>query len=83
MKFSLSETILDNKEFIAACSAMLFGTGFGLLGCVVLNKVLNKHVLTTCNRNLNEIVVLKTIVGDSYGCVSRKVLQGPAEALKP
>ncbi|MFN9901587.1 MAG: hypothetical protein ACK55Z_22950, partial [bacterium] len=36
MKFSLSETILDNKEFIAACSAMLFGTGFVLLGCVVL-----------------------------------------------
>ncbi len=63
--------------------ATLFGAGIGMLGCIVLNKSINDNVLKTCNRNLNQIIYIKTAVGDSYGCVSRMVLNGPPAPIKP
>lgn len=85
MSFSrnLSEAINDHRELIYAYTAVLFGVGAGMFFCVALNKVLNNHVRKTCNTRLNQIVMLKTAVGDSYGCVSKMVLYGPPAPLKP
>jgi len=84
---SLSRTVVnavnDHKELVYAYTAVLFGTCIGLLACIAANKILNKHVKATCNTKLNQIVVLKTAVGDSYGCVSKLVLYGPPAPLKP
>jgi hypothetical protein len=84
---SLSRTVVnvvnDHKELVYAYTAVMFGTCIGLAACIGLNKILNKHVIATCNTNLNEIVRLKTAVGDSYGCVSKMVLHGPPAPLKP
>jgi hypothetical protein len=63
--------------------ATLFGAGIGMLGCIALNKSINDNVLKTCNRNLNQIIYIKTAVGDSYGCVSKMVLNGPPAPIKP
>jgi hypothetical protein len=63
--------------------AIAIGTGIGLLGCVALNKAINHRVLKTCNQNLNQIIYIKTAIGDSYGCVSRMVLNGPPAPIKP
>ena len=63
--------------------AAIFGMAVALLGCITLNKVMNQHVLETCNQNLNQIIYMKTALGDSYGCVSKKVLHGPSAFIKP
>jgi hypothetical protein len=57
--------------------------GAALAGAIALNKVMNHHVLETCNRNLNQVIYMKTALGDSYGCVSRMVLNGPPASIKP
>lgn len=84
---SLSRMIVNfidnNREILPAYLAIVFGTGIGALGCVALNKAINKHVLETCNRDLYQIVYIKTAVGDSYGCVSKMVLNGPPAPIKP
>lgn len=63
--------------------AGILGMGAALLGCIALNKAMNEHVKNTCNPNLNQIIYMKTAVGDSYGCVSKKVLHGPSAFIKP
>jgi hypothetical protein len=63
--------------------ACVFGIGTGLMGAVALNKAINQRVLSTCNSNLNQIIYIRTAVGDSYGCVSKMVLQGPPAPIKP
>ena len=70
-------------ELVQPLLAIGIGTGVGLLGCVALNKAINARVLKTCNQNLNQIVYMQTALGDSYGCVSRKVLYGPPAPIKP
>jgi hypothetical protein len=84
MKNNRMFSALDSqRECLPAYIAVLLGTSLGFLGCIVLNKALNNHVLKTCNRNLNQIVYLRTAVGDSYGCVSKMVLNGPPAPIKP
>jgi hypothetical protein len=73
----------DHREALPASLAIIFGVGIGGLGCILLNKAINKRVLTTCNTNLYQIVYVKTAVGDSYGCVSKMVLNGPPAPIKP
>ena len=51
--------------------------------CVALNKAANNRVLKTCNQDLNQIIYVRTFIGDTYGCVSRAVLQGPSAPIKP
>ena len=51
--------------------------------CVALNKTINERVLKTCNQDLNQIIYVRTSIGDTYGCVSRAVLQGPSAPIKP
>jgi len=63
--------------------ATIGGMGIAVLSCIALNKHINHQVLTTCNQNLNQIIYIKTAVGDSYGCVSRMVLNGPSAPIKP
>lgn len=87
LTMSISQRIVnfidDQREMTPVYLAYIFGIGFGGLGCIFLNKAINNHVLTTCNRNLNQIVYIKTAVGDSYGCVSKMVLNGPPAPIKP
>ena len=85
MSFSkkLVDAIQGNRDLMNAYIAIMLGIGCGMLGCIALNKAMNKHVLATCNTKLNQIVELKTAVGPSYGCISKKVLHGPAYPLKP
>lgn len=80
---SLSSVYDDHKEIIHAYTAIFLGTCIGFVACIGLNKVLNEHVTKTCDTRLNQIVTLKTVVGDSYGCVSKTVLHGPSAPLKP
>jgi hypothetical protein len=61
----------------------VFGMGAALFGAIALNKVMNHHVIKTCNRDLYQVVYMKTAVGDSYGCISRMVLNGPPAPIKP
>ena len=63
--------------------AAIFGMGFALLGCIALNKGMNQHVLETCKQDLNQVIHMKTALGDSYGCISKKVLNGPSAFIKP
>lgn len=79
-RFNLSYGQID---LISTYVAIIMGVGIGALGCVALNKAINDRVLKTCNRNLNQIVYMKTAVGDSYGCVSKMVLNGPPAPIKP
>ena len=87
LTMSFSERIvklIDEQRYsFPAYIAILLGTGIGGLGCIALNKAINNRVLTTCNRNLNQIVYIKTAVGDSYGCISKMVLNGPPAPIKP
>lgn len=84
---SLSRMIVNfidsNREALPSYLAVLFGVGLGGLGCIALNKAINNRVLTTCNPKLYQIVYIKTAVGDSYGCVSKMVLNGPPAPIKP
>jgi len=73
---------MNHQAFNNALFAVL-GMGAALAGAIALNKVMNQHVLETCNRNLNQVVHMKTALGDSYGCVSRMVLNGPPAPIKP
>lgn len=70
-------------NLVSALLSIVFGAGSGALFCVAVNKAINDRVLTTCNQNLNQIIYIRTAVGDSYGCVSRAVLQGPPAPIKP
>ncbi len=72
-----------HREQLPAYVGITLGMGIGGLLCVGLNKAINARVLATCDSNLYQIVSLKTAVGDSYGCVSRKVLSGPPAPIKP
>lgn len=72
-----------HREELPVYIAMTLGTGIGGLLCVSLNKAINARVLETCDRKLNQIVYIKTAVGDSYGCVSKMVLNGPPAPIKP
>jgi hypothetical protein len=73
---------MNQQAFNNTLFAVL-GMGAALAGAIALNKVMNQHVLETCNRNLNQIVYMKTALGDSYGCVSHMVLNGPPAPIKP
>lgn len=75
--------IESQRESFPAYIAIMLGTSLGFLGCIGLNKAINHRVLATCNRNLHQVVSIKTVVGDSYGCVSRMVVSGPSASLKP
>lgn len=70
-------------NLVSSCLAGVFGIGGGLLMCVALNKAINNRVLKTCNQDLNQIIYVRTSIGDTYGCVSRAVLQGPSAPIKP
>lgn len=70
-------------NLVSSCLAGVFGIGGGLLMCVALNKAANNRVLKTCNQDLNQIIYVRTFIGDTYGCVSRAVLQGPSAPIKP
>jgi hypothetical protein len=84
MKHTRMFNLIDSqRESFPAYIAIILGTGLGFLGCIALNKVLNHTVLSTCNRNINQVVYIKTAVGDSYGCVSKMVLSGPPAPIKP
>lgn len=76
--------IIDEQRYsFPAYIAIIMGMGIGGLGCIALNKAINDRVLKMCNRNLNQIVYMKTAVGDSYGCISKMVLNGPPAPIKP
>ena len=70
-------------NLVSSCLAGALGIGGGLLMCVALNKAINERVLKTCNQDLNQIIYVRTSIGDTYVCVSRAVLQGPAAPIKP
>jgi len=79
----VSDFVYVQRELLSAYLAILMGVGIGGLGCIALNKAINARILKTCDRNLNQIVYIKTAVGDSYGCVSKMVLFGPPAPIKP
>lgn len=63
--------------------AIVIGIGSGLISTVAASKVINNHVLSTCDQKLNQIIYIRTILGDTYGCVSKAVLYGPPAPIKP
>jgi len=73
----------NNRDFTPPMLAVLGGIALGGLGCIALNKAINARILKTCNRDLYQVVYIKTAVGDSYGCVSKMVLNGPPAPIKP
>ena len=75
--------IESQRDSFPGYIAILVGTALGFLGCIALNKAINHRVLATCNRNMNQIIYIKTAVGDSYGCISKMVLSGPPAPIKP
>jgi len=79
----ISDFAYNQRDLLSAYLAIIMGVGIGGLGCIALNKVINDRVLKTCNTNLNQIVYMKTAVGDSYGCISKMVLSGPPAPIKP
>lgn len=79
----VSDFTYQQRDLLSAYLAVIMGVGIGGLGCIALNKAINARILKTCDRNLNQIVYIKTAVGDSYGCVSKMVLFGPPAPIKP
>lgn len=73
----------QSNDLVSFYLTIIMGVGIGGLGCIALNKAINARILKTCDRNLNQIVYIKTAVGDSYGCVSKMVLFGPPAPIKP
>jgi hypothetical protein len=84
---SLSSFIINfmnrHREQLPAYVGITLGMGIGGLMCVSLNKAINARVLATCDSKLYQVIYIKTAVGDSYGCVSKMVLNGPTAAIKP
>jgi hypothetical protein len=72
-----------HRDQLPGYIGVTLGMGLGGLLCVGLNKAINARVLQLCDRNLNQIIYVKTAVGDSYGCVSKMVLNGPPAPIKP
>lgn len=79
----VSDFAYIQRDLLSAYLAVIMGVGIGGLGCIALNKAINARILKMCDRNLNQIVYIKTAVGDSYGCVSKMVLFGPPAPIKP
>lgn len=84
---SLSAFIINfmnrHRDQLPAYVGITLGVGLGGLMCVGMNKMLNARVFQTCDSKLNQIVYVHTAVGDSYGCVSKMVLNGPPAPIKP
>jgi len=80
--YKLFNLIDSQRECSPAAIAVCLGTAIGIGCSVFLNGVLNNHVKRTCDTSLYKIVTIQTVIGDSYGCVSRKHLYGPAYPLK-
>jgi len=72
-----------HRDALPAYVGITLGVGIGGLLCVGLNKAINARVLQTCDKNLNQLIYIQTAVGDSYGCISKMVLNGPAAPIKP
>lgn len=70
-------------EVFTSSLAAIGGMAIALTGCIALNKAMNQHVMNTCAPALNQIIYMRTALGDSYGCVSKKVLEGPSAFIKP
>lgn len=84
---SLSGFIINfmnrHRDALPAYVGITLGVGIGGLLCIGLNKAINARVLQTCDKNLNQLIYIQTAVGDSYGCISKMVLNGPPAPLKP
>lgn len=84
---SLSGFIINfmnrHRDALPAYIGMTLGVGIGGLLCIGLNKAINARVLQTCDKNLNQLIYIQTALGDSYGCISKMVLNGPPAPLKP
>lgn len=70
-------------DLLNSSLAALGGMALTLLSCIGLNKLMNHHVFETCDRQLYTVVYMKTALGDSYGCVSKKQVYGLPVPLKP
>ena len=80
-KFINVENNPERFKLLALSSVV--GVACGLCMCISLNKLSNHTVTAACKQSINQVVQVKTVLGDSYGCVSRAVLYGPSAPLKP
>lgn len=71
------------EKFRILALTSVLGVAGGLCMCILFNKLANYAVTTSCNQSIYQLVQVKTVIGNTYGCVSRAVVQGPSAALKP
>lgn len=71
------------EKFRILALSSIVGVAGGLCMCISLNKLSNHAVAATCKQSINQVVQVRTVLGNSYGCVSRSALYGPSTPIKP
>lgn len=79
---SFRSEVTQFVEILAAeCVAPIMWIGLTCFTLVVLQNSMNQRVNETCPINISQVLVFKSILGDSHACVSRQLRYGPAAPL--
>lgn len=75
--------VIDAAECVAKQTPFILCSGITLLCIIGVQKIINQQTIYNCPTGISTIVTYPTAVGESYACVSKLQLYGPAQPLKP
>jgi hypothetical protein len=75
--------VIDAAECVAKQTPFVLCSGITLLCIIGVQKIINQQTIYNCPTGISTIVTYPTAVGESYACVSKLQLYGPAQPLKP
>lgn len=79
---SFQSKIVDLGESIAAqCIAPIMWMGVTCITLIVLQNSMNQRVSQSCPINISQVMIFKSILGDTHACVSRQMRYGAAAPL--
>lgn len=76
-------TVLNAAECVAKRTPFIICSGITLLCIVGVQKIINQQTIYNCPTGISTIITYPTAIGESYACVSKLQLYGPAQPLKP
>jgi len=73
---------IDAAEYVARQTPFILCSGVTLLCIIGVQKIINQQTIYNCQPQISELMTYPTAVGDSYVCVSKKQIYGPAAPLR-
>ena len=65
----------------AECVMPLMWAGVTSITFIAIQASMNQRVKDSCPINISELILTKSVLGDTYACVSRQLRYGPAAPL--